>query len=418
MRAAIASMLVSGLVFAFAREVGAVPGFEDSARETRPGVFDYCAPVVTRPLRRWSDTKSCTQPWTPEAIAGGAEVVLLGEAERASAAGDALPAVDLCAAPQTLDSHARYARELHELAAARGRKLEIGVLTRFDLVSPLLASRPGFDATFVLVGAGTWAQLLDFFARDTSPDCAGGGCRFATGEVYSDAVDPTRIESLMARIDQTSGARTARSRVYYLERSRPGKQVFRATRSLADLSNPEYRAWRVSEARRDLALGGYDFVELSHKFHQYLPPEGRPRAHWIGSEAAPDVTALNALGDTLWTGRPVGYGYPEYVRGWHALAGELREAGVPYSVQISLAPWRGPRYDDPRSQDDENRLIREVARGARVVLLDWPERRRGEGDFEPVRAELERAGARVVAVETACGRPGSRLSAPGTRELR
>jgi hypothetical protein len=165
----------------------------------------------------------------------------------------------------------------------------------------------------------------------------------------------------------------------------------------------------VARARRDLTLAGYDFVELNQKFHQYLPPSSRPRAHWVGSEAAPDVTALNALRDTLWSGSPVGYGYPEYVRGWHALAGELREAGVPYLVELSLAPWRGRRYDDPRSAADEGALIREVARGARVVLLDWPLRRRAEGDFEPVRAELEEAGARVVSVDTSCGRPGARV---------
>ena len=86
------------------------------------------------------------------------------------------------------------------------------------------------------------------------------------------------------------------------------------------------------------------------------------------------------------------------MQGWHALAADLRQAGVPYGVEISIAPWVGDFYEDPRTPISENPLIREAARGARVVLLDWRLARRG-AEFASARSELEAAGARVVPMD-------------------
>lgn len=362
--------------------------------------FDWCAPVVVNPLRRWSG-ETCGQPWGPDEIAAGADVVLLEGGELA-AGGDevSLPGADPCQFQPTLASHARYLRELRARAAGRKPQPLALIQTRFDLVKSELASQPGFDAGFLVRASRPWEQVLAFFSEDRSPDCAAGGCRLAEPDPTSKGGDPQSMAPLVARVDAMGGPGSAHLLAYYLERSAPGKQVYRVTAALADLSNPAYRAWRVAEARRVLELGGYDAVMLNHKLHQYLPAAG---GHWIGSPKAPDVTTLNRLQDTLWSTPPKGYEYLDYVQGWHDLAADFRQAGVPYGVEISIAPWVGDFYEDPRTPISENRLIREAARGARVVLLDWPRARRG-AEFATVRSELEAAGARVVPMEGNCGK--------------
>jgi hypothetical protein len=270
--------------------------------------------------------------------------------------------------------------------------------------------RPGFSGRFLLPTARPWSEVLRFFEEDRSPDCVAGGCRFAEPDPSSRNGDPVGLAPLVARIDETAGKGTSRSVVYYLQRGSAGNKIFRATNALANLDDPAFRAWRVAEARRMLERGGYDAVMLNHKLHQY-----RSEGHWLGGPAAPDVTALNRLGDTLWTAPPSGYGYPEYVAGWHALASDLRAGGVPYGVILSVAPWRRRTLPGSDSASDENALIREVARGARVVLLDGRVGKRG-ALFVAVQRELEAAGARVVPIDSSCGLPGSRLGSPRASE--
>jgi hypothetical protein len=387
--------------------LAAAPGasFAASPQEAPRGVFDWCAPVVSDPLRRWSSAGTCSQPYRLDEIAAGAEVVMM-EGSELPEQGEGDPSVpgDPCALPASLVGHSRYLRELRARAGARARPLLVTLKTRFDLVGPRLAARPGFSADFLVRTRRPWSEVLGFFADDRSPDCAKGGCRLEQPEPAGPDGDPRGLAPLFARIEASGGADARGSRVYYLERGSPGKRVYRVTNVLADLSDPAYRAFRVAEARRVLALGGYDAVMLNQKFHQYRSGGG----HWIASAAAPDVTRLNRLEDTLWTAPPDAYGYARYVAGWHALAAELRAAAVPYAVSLSLATWRGRSYDDPGSPADESALIREAAKGARLVLLDWPERKRGR-DFAAARTELEAAGVRVVAMDGACGQPGARL---------
>jgi hypothetical protein len=172
---------------------------------------------------------------------------------------------------------------------------------------------------------------------------------------------------------------------------------FWAIAAIADLTNPAYRAWRVSMALRAIQIGGYDAIELNHKFSQYREPM------WIGGPLARDAVELRRLADaTLWSAPPIGYGYPEYVRGWAALAKDLRAAGVPYSVNLQTWPWLVRFSDDPASPADEGALVREAVLGARYVLLDrWA--RADHSGLAAFAAELGRAGVDVVWIDTRCG---------------
>jgi hypothetical protein len=407
---------VRALAIGIVIQTGLAAGAIRAAASAEPrSALDWCAPVVVNPLRRWSDSNTCSQPYGLEEIAAGADVVLFEGAELAE--GDqaaAEPGADPCGVDPTLASHARYLRELRARASVRGRSPLAVLQTRFDLVGPKLAARPGFEAGFLLRTGRPWPEVVRFFAEDRSPDCAPDGCRLVDPDPSSPNGDPHRLAPLLAHIEATGGPSASRGVVYYLERSTAGKREYRVTNALADLGNPAYRAWRVAEARRVTELGDYDAVMLNQKLHQYRRFPRSGSGHWIASPAALDVTALNRLADTLWTAPPRGYGYADYVAGWRALAADLRRGGVPYAVTLSLAPWRGERYDDPSTPADESAWIREVARGARLVLLDAPVARRGR-DFAAAQAELEAAGARVVPVDSSCSRPGARLgrAAPG-----
>jgi hypothetical protein len=128
---------------------------------------------------------------------------------------------------------------------------------------------------------------------------------------------------------------------------------------------------------------------LNQKFPQYRKRGG----HWIGSSRVRSLGAAGKIGDTFWTGRPEGYGYPEYVEGWAALGRDLRAAGVPYAVWVGVAVFRGG-YDDRSTPDrDEGELIREAARGARYVIL---RNRVPDPELARIRADLERAGVEAV----------------------
>jgi hypothetical protein len=121
----------------------------------------------------------------------------------------------------------------------------------------------------------------------------------------------------------------------------------------------------------------------------------------------PDVAALNALGDTYFSAPPAGYGYPEYVEGWAALAADLRAAGVPYAVNLNAGVW-GTFYDDPATPDrDEARAIQQAALGASLVLL-VPPAPNAAALGEAAERQLRAAGARVVTYQPACG-----FGAPG-----
>jgi hypothetical protein len=365
-----------------------------------PGRFDWCAPVVSRPLLRFSDRAACVPRWTPGELAAGVDVVMLGGSEVGE---EEDTAGEPCAGSLDTERYAGFVKQLKAAAAERGRSPVVVVSTRFDLVGPELAARPGFAPAFLLRSGRPYRQVVDFFEKDASPDCH-AGCRFASARRRHGPDDQDRIA---ARVDALAGAGASDSVVWYLVRSSPGQTVFRATTAVADLGNPDYRAFRVAEARRALAELGADAVYLGHKLHQYR----RGANHYVASAAAPDVTALNQLRDTLWSAPPKDYGYTDYVRGWRDLARDLRAGGVPYAVLLPSALFAGGRYDDLRSLfDDEAEWLREAAEGARVVLLDRSPRV-SAARADAIRQKLSAAGAQVVPIDTRCPMPDTRRQA-------
>jgi hypothetical protein len=265
---------------------------------------------------------------------------------------------------------------------------------RFDLVPRSFAALPGFDAGFLAETQRPWQQVLDFFQRDHTRSCFGAGCRWSDANFGNDAEEKgTRLRDL---IDASGGEGAYQRKVYYVIRGAPGQQLFFPVAALADLRNPAYRSWRVAEAKRALAVGGYTAIHLNQKLFQYASPQG----HWIGGGVA-DVEQINRKGETPWTAPPSGYGYPQYVAGWSALARELRAAGVHYAVDLQ-GPELFERGDDPATPAHEGAMIREVARNARLVLLDRYAATK-EATLRAAIADLETHGARVVRIQSDCG---------------
>jgi hypothetical protein len=357
--------------------------------------FDWCSEVVVRPdMRRSQAPGGCQVVW-PDEEAALAAVVLIGSASDVPEEEDGGRTVR-CAIPRTHRDRGRYLARLRELRAKAGirRPLRAIDMHRFDLVANSLAGEPGFRADFLATTDRPWREVLDFFARDRSPACGAEGCRFSFA---MGGREDRGDETLRDRIDASGGAKRHETAVYYLARANRDTRLFWPTAAVADLRNRDYRAWRVAQAKRALELGGYDAIALNEKFHQHQQP------HWIGSAAAPTPAALRESRDTLWTAAAPGYGYPEYVEAWSALARELRAAQIPYAI-TALANWRWLHRgaDDPATPRDEARMIREVLEGARIVLVD----RRDRGDpagRDAWAARLEAAGAEVVWVDQSCG---------------
>ena len=378
--------------------VAAVPAAAQPPAPATRRDFDWCSEVVVRPdQRRKSVGSGCVIDWPDDAIAAGAGVVLLGDGVDTSEPVFLHP-VGPCGTPNSHADNARYIARLRALRAKRGGAPLLFVhMHRFDLVADTLAALPGFRADFLLSTDRPWSDVTSFFAKDRSPQCGKQGCRWS--DAFGGWEDRGRGTWLRDWIEKSGGPRRHESVVYYLVRASQVDRLFWPTAAIADLRNPAYRAWRVAEAKRAVAIGGYDAILLNHKFHQY---QGEP--HWIGGPKAPDVAALRKNGDdTLWTAPPRGYGYPEYVEGYAALAADLRAAGVPYQFEMRTWPWLVREADDPSTPDrDEERMIRDVARGARIALLD-PGRRVDYVRFLEFADELRRAGVHVVIARSECG---------------
>lgn len=360
--------------------------------------FDWCSEVVVRPdQRRRSDGSGCVIEWPDDAIAAGAGVVLLGDWGDTSEPVFVHPP-SACGVRQTHADNGRYVARLRALRAKRGGSpLLVVHMHRFDLVGDTQAALPGFQADFLLSTDRPWSEVTEFFAKDGSPQCGNEGCRWS--HAFGGWEDRGRGTWLRDWIDKSGGRRRHESVVYYLVRAAQVQRLFWPTAAIADLRNPAYRAWRVAEAKRAIALGGYDAVLLNQKFHQYQ--EG---PHWIGGPHAPNAEALRRIGDdTLWSAKPRGYGYPEYVEGYAALAADLRAAGVPYQFEMRSWPWLPREADDPATPDrDEAHMIREVALGARIALLDAG-RGVDRAGFSKFADELRRAGVHVVVIRPECG---------------
>ncbi|MCZ7618466.1 MAG: hypothetical protein M5U32_09185 [Myxococcota bacterium] len=190
-------------------------------------------------------------------------------------------------------------------------------------------------------------------------------------------------------------AGNSRDIVYYL--TRPGKDdtVFGPLAALADLRDRDYRAWRVDLAKHAIELGQYDALMLNHKFDQYFLP-----GFWLGSDRYPTVKAYVESKDSVWSAAPQDYGYAEYVAGWHAMAADLRRAGVPFAVQLTPNPWLR-KADDPASPQDERQLILAAVQSASIVILDVANTYgRSPDEWE---ALVGAKGAKVVRVDSRCG---------------
>lgn len=369
-----------------------------SAAPPAKRVYDWCSDVVVRPdQRRRAAGAGCVAEWPDEAIADAAGLVLLGDGPDTVDPVFVHP-VGPCGAPQTHADNARFVERLRALRARRGGSpLRFVHMHRFELVADTQAAQPGFDAAFLLSTDRPWPEVTAFFAKDRSPQCGRRGeCRWS--DAFGGWEDRGRGTRLRDWIDRNGGPGRHQSVVYYLVRAAQVERLFWPTAAIADLRNPAYRAWRVAAAKRAIAVGGYDAVLLNQKFHQY-----QDGPHWIGGPKAPDAEALRRIGDdTLWTAPPRGYGYPEYVEGYAALAADLRAAGVPYAFEMRTWPWLERDADDPSTPRDEAKLIREAARGARIALLD-PGRGLSQRGFEAFADELRRAGVEVVITRFDCG---------------
>lgn len=372
-----------------------LPAFADPSAATR--TFDWCSEVVVRPdQRRKSVGSRCVSDWSDAAIADGAGLVLLGSGSDTSDPVFVHP-TGPCGTPETHVENARFIARLRKLREGRGgAPLRFVHMHRFDLVFDTQAAQPGFDAAFLLSTDRPWSEVTGFFAKDRSPQCGRSGCRWS--DAFGAWEDRGRGTWLRDWIDQSGGPRRHQSVVYYLVRAEQVDRLFWPTAAIADLRNPAYRAWRVAAAKRAIEIGGYDAILLNQKFHQY-----QDGPHWIGGPKAPDVAALRKIGDdTLWSAPPRGYGYPEYVEGYAALAADLRAAGVPYAFEMPTWAWLERRADDPATPRDEAQMIREAARGARIAMLD-PGRGGAQDRFQALVAELRRAGVEVVITRYDCG---------------
>ena len=361
-----------------------------SPRRDAVAGLERCAPVWWQPLRDLVDPRTCEPEKVSDELATAGGVFLLGSTTDVSEQRTPIPKPTRCG-PK---GHARNGEFIAEVRRSRSNDsppIAFVHLHRFDLVPIPFAALPGFQASFLVRTKQPWSRLLDFFARDESALCQGGRCRWSDSHLGNP--DPDSGPRLRDLIDASGGPGAHEGVVYYLARSKPGKQVHWPDAALADLRNPAYRAWRVAEARRALEIGGYDAIMLNEKFAQYYQPTG----HWLGGYAR-NVEELNRVPRTLWSADPEGYGYPEYAAGWAALGRDLRAAGVPYAVRMAVSAWWGRGFDDRATPDvDEGALVRETVRGASLLLaIKWarPEEQRALDEIE--RELRARGGAMVL----------------------
>ncbi len=346
-----------------------------------------CAEVWWQPLREGTDPTACTPAKTPEEFAAIGGVVLVGATADVSEQRTPIPK------PTPCKGHApnrEFIRAVRRAQTPGSPSIASVHLHRFDLVPLTFAALTGFQADFLVPTRTPWNRVLDFFARDEGPTCRGGRCSWS--DFHFGNPDQHSGPRLRDLIDASGGPGAHERVVYYLTRSKPGKQIHWPDAALADLRDPVYRAWRVAEARRALEAGGYDAILLNDKFAQYRARPG----HWLGASAR-DVEALNRVPRTLWSAEPDGYGYAGYASGWAALGRDLRAAGVPYAVWMSASAWWGRGLDDRDTEDvDEGALLRETVRGASLFLVTkWgtPEEQAG---LDGIERELRARGAALV----------------------
>lgn len=353
---------------------------------------DWCSAIVVRPDQRFRSPGTCDPLWSEEEIAASADVVLIGDFNDVATPVQPAPGRG-CLQNPSHPANLAYVQRLRAASIDAERDLDIVHMSRFDLVPATLAAQPQFRAPMLLRTTRPFSTVESFFSADTSPACA-QGCRWSDSWSGKEGNDlGTRLRD---RVDQRGGPGWYESSVLYMARP-DGTGVYWPVAALADSRNANYRAWRVEEAQRAILAGGYDAVELNQKLHYY-----RAHHHWIGPGGLLTVTGLNFLADTYWTAEPTGFGYSEYVQGWHAQALDLRDGGVPFSVTLPLKAFVSDDFDDTSTASvNEAVLLREVAAMSRILLVDRPasEVLRFETALQPYAV----SGKRIVPFDQACG---------------
>jgi len=382
--------LASGLLAALPAAPG--PAGAEVARADWP----LCGSFAFKPNQRFRDRQDCVRRTPVEEVARRYDVVQVGRYDDVVA--PAVPVRDpRCGEDAT---HAAVAGYVEELRAAReaaglGRQWIVHA-GRFDIVAPAFAALPGFRTSFLVRTDTPWARVQSFFRDDASGACR-KGCRLLD---IAEGQAEAGIPSLPAQLEEKGPEGISERVVYYLSKSRKGRDEMWINAAVADLRVPGYRAFRVREARRAMEAGGYDAVMLNQKFSQLRKP------YWLGGKGREDVRRMQRTGGGSWSARPRDYEYADYVAGWSDLGADLREAGVPYAVLVNSAVWtpRGrEKWDDPSTPDvDEARRIRETAEGAALVMLSVG-RKLPRRQAEQIAEDLRAAGAHVVAVGGACG---------------
>ncbi len=355
---------------------------------------DWCSTIVVRPDQRFVPGSNCVPVWSETEIAYGAEVVLLGDFTEVTQSAIPTPA-RLCAPSPSHAANATYAARLRLARSLTGRPpLKVVHLARFDLVPATFAATPGFSTGYLLRTTTPWSAVTGFFRNDRTAPCLPSGCTWSDSWGGNPSNDPGR--RIRDFIDLEAGLGAHQSHVYYLARP-DGTGTHWPTAAIADLRSANYRTWRVEEAKRSLAVGGYDMVELNHKFQQFRAGE-----HWLGGFLAPDVATLHGLADTFWSAEPAGYRYAEYVAGWYALSLNLAMAGVPYAVTLPHQVWTSTKYDDASTPSvDEGALLRDAAERAALVMVDvldsYP-----SASWQALAQTIGSRGARVVRFDQSC----------------
>lgn len=377
--------------------------------------LDWCAPIVVRPETRFYTFSPPCEPWWPDDEIARRADFIFGGFQRPTTS-TLPPDQSTCFGPNTMENSKAYSDRLRARAATYGRTLHFIYMARFDLVDRQTATTPGFDPDYLLDSRKRWRETTDFFTRDTSQACA-CGCDWTTDVVPGS--NATRMRDI---VDAAGGPGTYERKISYANPLGTGgtaagaPRLFAGLSLIADQTNPAYRAWRMDHIRDAMTAGGFDLIELNHKFQHFVPNDPPP---WWGGSGAPNVSAYLAADITPWSSQPIAYGYREYLAGWAALADDLDAAGIPYVVNTTPFPWRPHSiYDDPATPDiDESAILRDVVQRAKFVFLQ-PFAQVPQAEFDSVVAQIEAGGiATVVRFDAGCGngsppgRPPTQLSA-------
>jgi hypothetical protein len=378
----------------------AAPSPSRAAAADSLAALGVCASVWTRPDREIRDPRTCALADSPSDIARGGGIVLLGSSWDATAPGSRLRPRARCV-PHTHEGNGELVRSVRAARRAGDPPVAFVQLHRFELVTRTQAALPGFRSSFLARAETTLDVTQRFFERDRSVCGPPDGCALSG----SFRADPAEDDGgrLFDLIDAAGAPGDHLRAVYYLARPEDDSRVFWTEAAMGDLSNPAYRRFRVEEARRAVAVAGYDAIMLNQKFSQFRKEGG----YWLGSPRVPDVAAiLRQQRDMFWTSRPADLSYSRYVQGWAALGRELRAAGVPYAVWVGVGAWRSGRpYDDRTTSIGEDALVRETAEGARIVILQQPS---SVAELARIERELRAAG-----VEAVVRGPGARNTCAG-----